>query len=68
MGASIDWQHEWSASLLWSGTALAGVVAVLALVIWLLTRFTGWGRQLRHLAAPYFRPSRSWVSAFIIHW
>ncbi|MGH3975841.1 MAG: ABC transporter ATP-binding protein/permease, partial [Pseudonocardiaceae bacterium] len=62
MGTSLDWQHEWSASLGWSGLALVGVVAVSAMVIWLLARFTCWGRQLWRIAAPYFRPHRSWVS------
>lgn len=42
--------------------ALVGVVAASTVVIWLLARFTCWGKQLWRVAAPYFRPHRSWIS------
>lgn len=61
MATSVDWQHEWSASLGWSVMALVGVVAAFTVVISLLARFTRWGSQLRRIAAPYFRPHRGWV-------
>jgi putative ATP-binding cassette transporter len=41
---------------------LVGVVVVSIVVIWLLARFTCWGRQLWRIAAPYFWPHRSWIS------
>jgi putative ATP-binding cassette transporter len=62
LAPSLDWQHEWSASLGWSGVALIGVAAISTVIIWLLTRFACWGRQLWRISAPYFRPHRRWVS------
>ncbi|MGH3900433.1 MAG: ABC transporter ATP-binding protein/permease [Pseudonocardiaceae bacterium] len=62
MTTSLDWKTEWSASLIWSGKALVITVVALAVVGWLLMRFTRWGKQFRRIAVPYFRPGRSWVS------
>lgn len=59
---SLDWKHEWSASLIWSGKAFAITVVAFTVVVWLLTRFTRWGKQFWRIAIPYFRPDRSWVS------
>jgi putative ATP-binding cassette transporter len=59
---SLDWKHEWSASLIWSGTVFVITVVAFGVVVWLLTRFTGWGRQFWRIALPYFRPDRGWVS------
>lgn len=58
MIGSLDWKHEWSASLAWSATAFVITVAALAMVIWLLPRFTHWGKQFWRIAIPYFRPDR----------
>jgi putative ATP-binding cassette transporter len=58
----LDWKHEWSASLIWSGTAFAITVAVFTVVAWLLVRFTRWGRQFWRIASPYFRPDCRWKS------
>ncbi|MBV9161689.1 MAG: ABC transporter ATP-binding protein/permease [Pseudonocardiales bacterium] len=59
---SLDWKHEWIASLAWSGTAFVITVAAFTVVIWLLTRSTHWGRQFCRITIPYFQPDRSWVS------
>jgi putative ATP-binding cassette transporter len=59
---SLDWKHEWIASLIWSGTVSVITVVASGVVVWLLTRFTGWGRQFWRIALPYFRPDRGWVS------
>jgi putative ATP-binding cassette transporter len=58
---SLDWKHEWSASLIWSGKALVITIVAFAVVVWLLVRFTRWGKQFWRIALPYFRPRRSWV-------
>jgi vitamin B12/bleomycin/antimicrobial peptide transport system ATP-binding/permease protein len=59
---SLDWKHEWIASLIWSGTVFVITVVASSVVVWLLTRFTGWGRQFWRIALPYFRSDRGWVS------
>jgi putative ATP-binding cassette transporter len=59
---SLDWKHEWSASLIWSATSFVITVAAFTVVVWLLARFTRWGGQFWRIAVPYFRPDRSWGS------
>jgi putative ATP-binding cassette transporter len=58
----LDWKHEWTASLIWSGTAFVITVATFAVVVSLLVRFTLWGRQFWRIASPYFWPDRRWKS------
>jgi vitamin B12/bleomycin/antimicrobial peptide transport system ATP-binding/permease protein len=54
--AGVDWSTEWLTSLLWiAGVSVAAAVGT-ALAVWLLTRYTAWGRQFRRLAFPYFSP------------
>lgn len=62
MTESVDWSHEWIASLVWSGVALSITLVICAAAVWLLTRFTSWGRQFWRIAGPYFRPRGRWVS------
>lgn len=62
MVTSLDWKHEWSASLVWSAAAFGITVAVFAVVTWLLVRCTHWGRQFYRITAPYFRPGYEWAS------
>jgi vitamin B12/bleomycin/antimicrobial peptide transport system ATP-binding/permease protein len=62
LATTLDWQHEWSASLGWSAMALVGVIAVSTVAVWLLSRFTCWGQRLWRIVKPYFRPHRSWIS------
>ena len=59
---SLDWKHEWSTSLVWSGTAFVITVAAFAVVVRLVACSTNWGRQFWRIIVPYFRPDRSWVS------
>ncbi|MFI7136015.1 ABC transporter ATP-binding protein/permease [Nonomuraea sp. NPDC050153] len=58
MTASRDWQHEWVATLTWTAEAWVVTLAACAVAVWLLTRYTGWGRQFKQLAFPYFVPLR----------
>ena len=58
----LDWTHECVASLLWSAKAFVIAVSVSTVMVWLLTRFTPWGKQFWRLAIPYFRPRDSWSS------
>ena len=62
MPTLLDWKHEWSASLVWSGTAFVIIVAASAVVVSLLIRFTLWGKQFWRIALPYFRPDHRWKS------
>lgn len=59
---SLDWKHEWSTSLIWSGTVFFITVAAFGVAVWPLVRFTGWGRQFWRIGLPYFRPGHGWVS------
>lgn len=58
MSSTVDWANEWFASLLWIAGVFTAAAVGTALVGWLLTRSTVWGRQFRRLAFPYFRPTR----------
>ncbi|MBV9315739.1 MAG: ABC transporter ATP-binding protein/permease [Pseudonocardia sp.] len=50
-------------SLLWVGEVFAATVVGFAVVVWLLSRRTMWGRQFRRLTFAYFRPTgRDWAS------
>jgi putative ATP-binding cassette transporter len=52
----VDWSTEWFTSIVWIvGVTLAAALGT-ALVGWVLTRSTVWGRQFRRLAFPYFSP------------
>lgn len=52
----VDWSREWLTSILWiAGVSVATALAT-ALVGWLLSSTTAWGRQFRRLAFPYFSP------------
>lgn len=54
--ATIDWAHEWIASARWIGEAYAATLAGFIVVVWLLSRYTVWGRQFRRLTFAYFTP------------
>ncbi|MEC5385180.1 ABC transporter ATP-binding protein/permease [Uliginosibacterium sp. H3] len=56
----MDWSHELLASFIWLSKAFGISIIGLIFVTWGLCRFTGWGRQFKRLAWPYFAPSRSW--------
>jgi len=56
----MDWNHELLASLIWLAKAFVISAVSLSLsVLWLATA-TGWGRQVKRIAWPYFSPRRSW--------
>jgi putative ATP-binding cassette transporter len=57
-----DWGTEWASSLLWVLAAFALTVLGCALVAWLLTRSTDWGRQFGRLTYRYFSPGPDWTS------
>jgi putative ATP-binding cassette transporter len=53
---AVDWSTEWFTSIVWIlGVTIAAGLGT-ALVGWLLTRSTEWGRQFARLALPYFSP------------
>jgi putative ATP-binding cassette transporter len=52
----VDWSTEWFTSIVWILGVTIAAAAGTALVGWLLTRSTVWGRQFRRLAFPYFSP------------
>ncbi len=57
----MDWSNELIDSLTWLAIAFPLCIVGLAAVLAGLARHTAWGRQVRRLAWPYFRPGRSWV-------
>jgi putative ATP-binding cassette transporter len=52
----VDWSTEWFTSIVWIVSVTLASALGTALVGWLLTRSTEWGRQFRRLAFPYFSP------------
>lgn len=56
----MDWNHELLASLIWLGKAFVISALGLALLAVWLANATGWGRQVKRIAWPYFDPRRSW--------
>lgn len=61
MTVSLDWRHLWLPTLTWTAAASLVTLVACAVVVWLLVRYTGWGRQFRRLTFPYFEPRRSLV-------
>ncbi|WP_386093750.1 ABC transporter ATP-binding protein/permease [Vogesella facilis] len=55
----MDWNHELLASAIWLGKALAITLPVSGLALWLLVRFTNWGRQFWRLAGEFFLPAQN---------
>jgi putative ATP-binding cassette transporter len=56
---SVDWGNELLASSLWVVQAVAVSAVLLVVVLVLLCRFTGWGRQFWRLNGPYFTTGRA---------
>lgn len=56
----MDWNQELLTSALWLAKAFALSALVLTLLVLWLAHATGWGRQVKRLAWPYFNPRRSW--------
>jgi putative ATP-binding cassette transporter len=55
----MDWNHELLASIIWLGKSFVFSIVGLFLIITAIARWTGWGRQFKRLAWPYFSPARS---------
>ncbi len=67
----MDWGHEIVPSLLWILRAWAIAAVVAALVLFLLTRFTVWGRQFWRITGDYFRGRESvqvwiWLAVLLL--
>lgn len=56
----MHWQKELITSGLWVLQAYGVTLVFGALAVWLLARFTHWGRQFWALTAAWFSPRRSW--------
>ncbi|PUA20563.1 ABC transporter ATP-binding protein/permease [Glaciimonas sp. PCH181] len=55
----MDWNNEVLLSLIWLGKAFIISIVCVSLIVWLLSRFTVWGRQFGRLTWDFFRPGRS---------
>ena len=63
--SSIDWSNEFVTSLLWIGRAWAIAAACTLAVLFLIARFTVWGRQFWYVTGAYFTGRHSvkpWLS------
>ncbi|MCV7229316.1 ABC transporter ATP-binding protein/permease [Mycolicibacterium komossense] len=52
---AIDWSHEWFDSTVWVLETFVVTASCLLVVLVLLTRTTGWGRQFWRITGDYFR-------------
>jgi vitamin B12/bleomycin/antimicrobial peptide transport system ATP-binding/permease protein len=57
----VDWNGQLRTSLIWLGEAFVISSIGLAITIYALSVFTGWGRLVRRISWTYFTPSRSAV-------
>jgi vitamin B12/bleomycin/antimicrobial peptide transport system ATP-binding/permease protein len=55
----VDWNDQLLRSLIWLGEAFVISSIGLAITIYALSVFTGWGRLVRRISWRYFTPSRS---------
>jgi putative ATP-binding cassette transporter len=55
----VHWNDQLRASLIWLGEAFIVSSIGLAVAIYVLARWTGWGRQVRRISGAYFNLSRS---------
>jgi vitamin B12/bleomycin/antimicrobial peptide transport system ATP-binding/permease protein len=67
----VDWNGQLRTSLIWLGEAFVISSAGLAIAIYLLSQFTGWGRMVRRISWAYFNPSRSalplaWLALIVL--
>lgn len=68
---SMDWGHELIPSLLWILQYWAGAAVITIAVLFLLARFTVWGRQYWLITGDYFKGSESvkvwiWLSVLLL--
>ena len=69
--SSLDWGAELVPSLLWILKYWAGAAAITLVVLFLLSRFTLWGRQYWRITGEYFRGRDSvriwiWLAALLL--
>ncbi|HZA73968.1 MAG TPA: ABC transporter ATP-binding protein/permease [Propionibacteriaceae bacterium] len=58
---AVDWSTEWWRSLVWIFGVWVLVLVGFTLLVWLLVRRTGWGRQFWRLSSMFFIPhQRTW--------
>ncbi len=67
----MDWSHSLFESLIWLGKAFIFSLIGLTILVFLLGRFTSWGRQFRLITWDYFNPRRSklpfaWMALLIL--
>src|ERR1700692_4392488 len=70
-GTTVDWNDQLSKSLIWLGEAFAVSSIGLIITIYLLARFTAWGRLVRRISGEYFTPTRSvlplaWLASIVL--
>lgn len=53
---NLEWSTEWFTSIVWIIGVFVATTIGCGLLAVLLTRVTGWGRQFRRLAFPFFSP------------
>ena len=68
---SLDWGHELVPSLLWILKYWAGAAVITLLVLFLLARFTVWGRQYWRITGDYFKGPAAvriwiWLAALLL--
>ncbi len=69
--SSLDWGHELVPSLLWILKYWAGAAVITVFALFLLGRFTVWGRQYWRITGAYFRGRDSvriwiWLAALLL--
>ena len=67
----MDWNDQLRTSLIWLGKAFVVSSIGLTITIYLLARFTEWGRLVRRISWEYFNPSRSkvplaWLASIVL--
>jgi putative ATP-binding cassette transporter len=67
----VDWNDQLSRSLIWLGEAFAISALGMIITIYLLARFTEWGRLVRRISGAYFNPSRGvlplvWLASIVL--
>src|SRR6185436_18456197 len=56
---SLDWGTELVTSILWVGRAWAMAAVAIVVVLAVLARYTGWGRQFWRITGDYFKGRQS---------
>ena len=67
----MDWNHELVTSLSWLGQTFVVSLFGLGATLWVLSRYTVWGRQFRLISWAYFNPAKNrlplvWLALIIL--